>query len=69
MSWDLLDETSNHVVEQVVKDEDQGPSKEWGHIDGIIILQKNKLSWKEQGKQNLKLQGFNINMCRELICY
>jgi hypothetical protein len=29
-SWDLLDETGRQVVEQIVKDKDQGPSKEWG---------------------------------------
>jgi hypothetical protein len=31
-SWDLLDETScsSRVVVQIVEDEDQGPSKEWG---------------------------------------
>ena len=28
MSWDLLDETSSHMVEEVVEDKDQGPSKE-----------------------------------------
>ena len=30
MSWDLLDETGSHIVEENVEDEDQGPSKEWG---------------------------------------
>ena len=30
MSWDLLDETGSHIVEEAVEDEDQGPSKEWG---------------------------------------
>ena len=28
--WDLMDETGNVLVEHIVKDEDQGPSKEWG---------------------------------------
>lgn len=28
--WDLLDETGNTIVEHIVEDEDQGPSKEWG---------------------------------------
>ena len=28
--WDLLDETGNTVVEHIIEDEDQGPSKEWG---------------------------------------
>ena len=28
--WDLLDETGKHVVENIVEDEDKGPSKEWG---------------------------------------
>ncbi len=26
-SWDLIDETGRQVVEQIVEDEDQGPSK------------------------------------------
>ena len=29
MSWGLLDEISSHIVEEVVEDKDQGPSKEW----------------------------------------
>ncbi len=28
--WDLMDETGSIVVEHIVEDEDQGPSKEWG---------------------------------------
>ena len=28
--WDLLDETGRSIVEHIVVDEDQGPSKEWG---------------------------------------
>jgi hypothetical protein len=28
--WDLLHETATVVVEHIVEDEDQGPSKEWG---------------------------------------
>ena len=28
--WDLLDETGKIVVEHIVEDKDQGPSKEWG---------------------------------------
>ena len=28
--WDLLDETGNKIVEHIVEDEDQGPTKEWG---------------------------------------
>ncbi len=28
--WDLLDETGTTVVEHIIEDEDQGPSKEWG---------------------------------------
>jgi hypothetical protein len=28
--WDLMDETGNVLVEHIVEDEDQGPSKEWG---------------------------------------
>lgn len=30
MSWDLSDESGSRVVEQIVEDNDQGPSKEWG---------------------------------------
>ena len=28
--WDLLDETGSNIIEHVVEDEDQGPSKECG---------------------------------------
>lgn len=28
--WDLLDETEMKVVDQIVEDEDQGPSNKWG---------------------------------------
>ena len=28
--WDLLDETNSKVIDHIVEDEDQGPSKEWG---------------------------------------
>ena len=28
--WDLLDKTSSKVIEHIVEDKDQGPSKEWG---------------------------------------
>lgn len=28
--WDLLDETGTNLIEYIVEDEDQGPSKEWG---------------------------------------
>ena len=28
--WDLLNETAMAVVDHIVEDEDQGPSKEWG---------------------------------------
>ena len=27
--WDLLDEAGNHVVDHIVEDNDQRPSKEW----------------------------------------
>ncbi len=30
--WDLMDETGNVLVEHIVEDEDQGPSKEWGSL-------------------------------------
>jgi len=30
MSWYRIDETGRKVVEQIVEDEDQGPSKEQG---------------------------------------
>ena len=28
--WDLLDETATKVIDHIVEDKDQGPSKEWG---------------------------------------
>lgn len=28
--WDLLNETATTVMDHIVEDEDQGPSKEWG---------------------------------------
>ena len=28
--WDLLDETGTQVIDHIIEDEDQGPSKEWG---------------------------------------
>ena len=28
--WDLLDENTTSVIEQIVEDEDQDPSKKWG---------------------------------------
>jgi hypothetical protein len=28
--WDLLDETGSILVEHIVENEDEGPSKEWG---------------------------------------
>ena len=28
--WDLLDEINSTVIDHIVEDEDQGPSKEWG---------------------------------------
>jgi hypothetical protein len=28
--WDLLNETGSSIVDQIVEDEEQGPSKEWG---------------------------------------
>ncbi len=28
--WDLLHETATVVIDHIVEDEDQGPSKEWG---------------------------------------
>ena len=70
MSWDLLDETGSHVVEEVVEDENQikAHQRNGGHMDGNIIPPKNKLSWKVQGSQNSKLQGFDFIMCRKLIC-
>ena len=29
-SWDFPDENGMKVIDQIVKDEDHGPSKEWG---------------------------------------
>ena len=28
--WELLDEMASEVIDRIVEDEDQGPSKEWG---------------------------------------
>jgi hypothetical protein len=28
--WDLLDETASQVIDHIVEEEDQGPSKQWG---------------------------------------
>jgi hypothetical protein len=52
MSWDSLDETGSCIVEEVVEDKDQGPSKNGGHMDGTVIPPKNRLSWPVQGSQN-----------------
>jgi hypothetical protein len=30
MGWELLDEMATHVIDHIVEDEDQGPSKVWG---------------------------------------
>ena len=30
--WDLLNEVGNHVVDHMVKVNDQRPSKEWGFV-------------------------------------
>ena len=69
LSWDLLDETGSRVVEEVVEDKDQGPSKEWGPYRWYHHpAKKNKLSWPVQGSQNSKLQGFDFIMGKKLIC-
>jgi hypothetical protein len=34
VEWDLLDETGITVVEHIVEDKDQGPTKEWGPYGG-----------------------------------
>ena len=28
--WDLLDKMTSEVIDHIVEDKDQGPSKEWG---------------------------------------
>jgi hypothetical protein len=48
-SWDLLDETGRHIVMEIVEDEDQGPSKEWGRLDGIDFQVMSKLKVQCKG--------------------
>ena len=51
--WALLDETGSNIIEHVVEDEDQGPSKEWVDMAGINIL-----LWKISLRQvKVKLYG------------
>jgi hypothetical protein len=50
MSWDLLDETGSHIVEEVVEDEDQGPSKEWGPYGWYHHPTKEQIALASTGK-------------------
>ena len=49
-SWDLLDETGRQVVEQIVKDEDQVPSKEWGQYGWYQFPSQKQIESAIQGK-------------------
>ena len=49
-SWDLLDETSSHVVAQIVEDKDQGPSKEWGQYGWYRFPSKEQIDIATHGK-------------------
>ncbi len=42
-SWDLLDETGRQIVMEVVEDEDQGPSKEWGQFGWYRFPSKEQI--------------------------
>ncbi len=47
--WDLLDETGSNIIEHVVEDEDQGPSKEWGEYGWYRPPTKEDISQAVKG--------------------
>ena len=49
-SWDLLDETSRQIVEQIVEDKDQGPSKVWGQYGWYQFPSREQIESTMQGK-------------------
>ena len=52
-SWDLLDETGRQVVEQIVEDEDQGPTKEWGQYGWYWFPSREQIESAMLGTTNL----------------
>jgi hypothetical protein len=48
--WDLLDETGSNIIEHVVEDEDQGPSKEWGQYGWYRHPMMENISKASEGK-------------------
>jgi hypothetical protein len=48
--WDLLDERGISVVEHIVEDEDQGPSKEWGEYNWYRHPTVEDVSKASEGK-------------------
>ena len=51
-SWDLLDDTDRQVVEQIVKDEHQDPSKEWAQYGWYRFPSREQIECSMQGKTN-----------------
>ena len=51
-SWDLLDETGGQVVEQIVKNEDKGPSKGWTQYGWYQFPSREQIECSMQGKTN-----------------
>jgi hypothetical protein len=48
--WDHLDETARQVINHIVEDEDQGPSKEWGPFGWYRHPTKEQLNKACDGK-------------------
>jgi hypothetical protein len=55
VSWDLLDKTRSCVVAQVVEDEDQGPSKEWGPHGWNCNSSKEQIELESNGKTEFEI--------------
>ena len=51
-SLDLLDETGRQVVAEIVEDEDQGPSKEWGQLGWYRFPSNEQIESAMQGKSH-----------------
>jgi hypothetical protein len=48
--WDLLDETGTSIVQHIVEDDDQGPSKEWGPYGWYRYPTPRQVNIASQGK-------------------
>ena len=48
--WDLLDETGTSIVQHIVEDDDQGPSKEWGPYGWYHHPTPRQINIASQGK-------------------